>query len=57
MPNPLRKLAHKLHLPALFPSVEQQELAYLNAAETVVDLEMRQREVDRGMFRRNAGFY
>ena len=57
MPNPLRKIARKLHLPNLFPSVEQQELAYLNASENAVDLEVRQREIDRGMFRRSVGYY
>ncbi len=57
MSNPFRGLARKLHLPAIFPSVEQQELAYLNGAVSRYDLEMRQREVDRGLFRRSGVIY
>jgi len=52
MPNPIRTLARSLRLPAIFPSVEEQELAYLNEAVSRYDLEMRQREVDNGLFRR-----
>jgi hypothetical protein len=33
------------------PSVEDRELAYLNASTDRVDLEYRQRQIDRGMFR------
>ncbi|MBE2277431.1 MAG: DUF3563 domain-containing protein [Rhodobacteraceae bacterium] len=54
MPNPLRNLTRRLHLPAMFPSVEQQELAYLNAAQSIADLEWRQREIDLGLFRRSS---
>lgn len=32
------------------------ELDYLNAATSRVDLEMRQREIDRGKFRRSTSF-
>lgn len=34
-------------------STSQREAAYLNEAGDRIDLELRQREVDRGMFRRN----
>jgi Protein of unknown function (DUF3563) len=34
-------------------SAAEREAAYLNAAGDRIDLELRQREVDRGMFRRN----
>ncbi|HEV7434316.1 MAG TPA: DUF3563 domain-containing protein [Pseudorhizobium sp.] len=33
-------------------SIEDRELAYLNGASDRVDLEYRQRQIDRGMFRR-----
>ena len=33
------------------PSVEDREMAYLNASADRVDLEYRQRQIDRGMFR------
>lgn len=33
------------------PSVEQRELDYLNASTDRVDLEYRQRQIDRGLFR------
>ncbi|WP_137154060.1 DUF3563 family protein [Rhizobium sp. FKL33] len=36
------------------PSVEDREMAYLNAAADRIDLEYRQRQVDRGMFRNRA---
>ena len=35
------------------PSIEQRELAYLNGALDRVDLEYRQRQIDRGMFRKS----
>ncbi len=56
MQNPLRNLARRLRLPAMFPDVEQQELAYLNAAQSITDLEWRQREIDRGLFRSGRAF-
>lgn len=39
------------------PSVEDQERDYLNHAASRYDLEMRQREVDGGLFRRSARYY
>ena len=33
------------------PSVEEREIAYLNQSVDRVDLEYRQRQIDRGMFR------
>jgi hypothetical protein len=35
------------------PSIEEREMAYLNQSVDRVDLEFRQRQVERGMFRRN----
>jgi hypothetical protein len=35
------------------PSIEDRELAYLNASVDRVDLEYRQRQIDRGLFRNN----
>ena len=35
-------------------SREELELDYLNGATSVVDLEIRQREIDRGKFRRRS---
>ena len=49
--NNLRKAARALR-PA---TAAERELAYLNEATDRIDLEYRQRAVDRGMFR-NAGF-
>jgi hypothetical protein len=37
-----------------FPQVLEQERAYLNAAVSRIDLERREREVERGLFRRSA---
>jgi len=34
------------------PSVEDRELSYLNGSVDRIDLEYRQRQVDRGLFRR-----
>lgn len=41
------KIASKLR----GPSTEEREMAYLNASTDRVDLEYRQRQIDRGMFR------
>lgn len=39
------------------PTIEERELAYLNQSVDRVDLEYRQRQIDRGMFRnRGMGF-
>jgi Protein of unknown function (DUF3563) len=47
------KIASKLRA----PSIEEREMAYLNASADRVDLEYRQRQIDRGMFRnRSHGF-
>jgi hypothetical protein len=35
------------------PSIEEREMAYLNQSVDRIDLEYRQRQVERGMFRRN----
>jgi Protein of unknown function (DUF3563) len=35
-----------------FPSEAERELTYLNGATSLVDLEYRQREIDRGSLRR-----
>ncbi len=34
------------------PSVQERELAYLNQSVNRYDLEMRQRQIDAGLFRR-----
>jgi hypothetical protein len=41
------KMASKLR----GPSVQEREMAYLNGSTDRIDLEYRQRQVDRGMFR------
>ncbi|MDO6963596.1 DUF3563 family protein [Rhizobium alvei] len=41
------KIASKLKV----PSVQDREMAYLNGSVDRVDLEYRQRQIDRGMFR------
>jgi hypothetical protein len=41
------KIASKLRA----PTAEERELAYLNQSVDRVDLEYRQRQIDRGMFR------
>jgi hypothetical protein len=43
----VKKFVRAFHL----PSVEELEREYLNGAANRVDLEFRQRQVDRGMFR------
>jgi hypothetical protein len=45
--GPVKKFARALRA----PSIEERELAYLNGASDRVDLEYRQRQIDRGMFR------
>jgi hypothetical protein len=48
------KIASKLRA----PSIEERETAYLNQSVDRVDLEYRQRQIDRGMFRqRSAGIF
>jgi hypothetical protein len=46
--GPVKKFARALR----GPSIEQRELAYLDGALDRVDLEYRQRQIDRGMFRK-----
>jgi hypothetical protein len=46
--TPIRKLARALRV----PSAAEREMSYLNGARDLVDLEYRQREIDRGIFRR-----
>ncbi|MBP1850836.1 DUF3563 family protein [Rhizobium halophytocola] len=42
-----RKIARSLRI----PSLAEREMAYLNGARDRFDLEYRQRQVDRGLFR------
>jgi hypothetical protein len=46
--GPLKKVARALHV----PSTEEREMQYLSGAGDRIELEYRQREIDRGMFRR-----
>ncbi|MGL3606570.1 DUF3563 family protein [Rhizobium sp. G187] len=46
--TPIRRFARALRV----PSVAEREMMYLNGARDMVDLEYRQREIDRGLFRR-----
>ncbi|WP_434613118.1 hypothetical protein [Tabrizicola sp. M-4] len=46
----VKKFVRAFHI----PSAEELEREYLNGAANRVDLEFRQRQVDRGMFRRQA---
>lgn len=45
--KPLRKIAAALRV----PTANEREMAYLNGARDMVDLEFRQREIERGLFR------
>lgn len=45
----LKKIARSLRV----PSVEEREMHYLNGSHDRIDLEYRQRQVDRGLFRTN----
>lgn len=45
--KPLRKIANALRV----PTSAEREMAYLNGARDMVDLEFRQREIERGLFR------
>jgi hypothetical protein len=45
--TPIKKIARALRV----PSVADREMAYLNGSHDRLDLEFRQRQVDRGMFR------
>ncbi|HEX2147444.1 MAG TPA: DUF3563 domain-containing protein [Pseudorhizobium sp.] len=46
--GPMKKMARALR----GPSIEDREMAYLNNAVDRVDLEYRQRQIDRGLFRK-----
>ncbi|MHA7970432.1 DUF3563 family protein [Rhizobium terricola] len=46
--KPLRNIARALRV----PTAAEREMAYLNGARDMVDLEFRQREIERGMFRK-----
>ncbi len=41
------------HRALRIPSSEERETAYLNGAIDRIDLEYRQRQIDRGLFRKN----
>lgn len=56
MANPIRSFLSHIRIPSIFPLIEEVEKAYLNGAESPADLEMRQREIDRGKFRRLNGW-
>ena len=49
MLNSVRKLARAFR----GKSIEEREMAYLNGSLDRVDLEHRQRQIDRGMFRKS----
>ncbi|HXV30534.1 MAG TPA: DUF3563 family protein [Sinorhizobium sp.] len=44
----LKKFTRALHI----PTIEEREMAYLNASVDRIDLEYRQRQIDRGLFRK-----
>ena len=46
--GPIKKIARALRV----PSVQEREMAYLNGSQDRFDLEFRQRQIDRGLFRR-----
>ncbi|QFY59574.1 DUF3563 domain-containing protein [Rhizobium grahamii] len=45
--KPIKNIARALRA----PTAEEREMAYLNGSFDRIDLEYRQRQVDRGMFR------
>lgn len=45
--EPIRKFARAFRVPTL----ADRESAYLNASRDLIDLEYRQRQIDRGLFR------
>lgn len=45
--TPIKKIARALRA----PTIEEREMAYLNGSHDRIDLEYRQRQVDRGLFR------
>jgi hypothetical protein len=47
--NQLKKITRALRV----PSVEEREMNYLNGSLDRIDLEYRQRQVDRGLFRKS----
>jgi hypothetical protein len=44
---PIKKIARALRA----PTTQEREMAYLNSSYDRIDLEYRQRQVDRGLFR------
>ncbi|MET3854109.1 MULTISPECIES: DUF3563 family protein [unclassified Rhizobium] len=45
--GPIKKIARALRA----PNAQEREMAYLNGSYDRIDLEYRQRQVDRGLFR------
>ncbi|MBB3657353.1 hypothetical protein FHX15_002585 [Rhizobium sp. BK650] len=45
--EPIRKFARALRA----PTAQEREIAYLNGSHDRIDLEYRQRQIDRGIFR------
>ncbi|API52411.1 DUF3563 domain-containing protein [Rhizobium leguminosarum] len=45
--DPIKKFAHAFRA----PTTQEREMAYLNGSLDRIDLEFRQRQVDRGLFR------
>jgi Protein of unknown function (DUF3563) len=46
--KPLKQIARALRA----PTVQEREMAYLNASSDAIELEYRMRQIDRGMFRK-----
>lgn len=45
--EPIKKMARAFRA----PTMQEREMAYLNGSHDRIDLEFRQRQVDRGLFR------
>ncbi len=52
MINPIKRALRRLRFPTIMPSIRDEELAYLGDATSIVDLEMREREISGGRFHR-----
>lgn len=50
--EPIRKFARAMRV----PSIQEREMAYLNESHDRVDLEYRQRQIDKGLFRGHRGY-
>lgn len=53
---PLKSALRPFRLPRILPSAEDAERAYLEGSMSILDLEYRERQIAKGLFRNNRRF-